>query len=193
MVGVSRITSCTVARSSSLRRATNCVIARVPTPAARVASTRLTMRIALLGAAHRLDHVAEEGRMQIAEEADEAAIRFARAAAPRTSRGLALRFGFTGVAVLVARLEVAAVQREMRRVLARQDGVGLRAGRHQNACARAARVSPADCSSLLRVGPAARPRADRWHDRTRRPPPPAGSGPRRSGCLPPAPSPLPRG
>ena len=34
----------------------------------------MTHGIAALGAAHRLDDVAEEARMQVAEEADEAAV-----------------------------------------------------------------------------------------------------------------------
>ena len=61
------------ARSSSSRRAISA--AGATADGGWRASIRLTHRIALLGARHRLHDVAGEGRMQIAEEADGAAVR----------------------------------------------------------------------------------------------------------------------
>ena len=95
MFGVRRITSCTTARSSSFKFAAS--------SSPGVGSRRRTAReqprhhrIALLRAGHRLHHVAREGRMQIAEEADPAAVLDASTSARETLAGFAIRSGFTG-------------------------------------------------------------------------------------------------
>ncbi len=70
--GVSRLTACTVGRSSSFRRADQRLRRdrgrRMPRQHAA------DHRIALLGARHRLDDVAGEGGVQVAEEADGAPV-----------------------------------------------------------------------------------------------------------------------
>jgi len=88
-------------------------------------------RIALLGAAHRLHDVAGEGRMQVAEERHEAAVSGAiHQHTHLGGLGHPLRRG--GMALLVERAEILAVDEGVRRVLARQHGVGLRARGHQD-------------------------------------------------------------
>ena len=83
----------------------------------------------MLRAAHRLDHVAEKGRMQVAEVADRAAVgfergqyRYAVAAWPGPSPAS------NAPPFLVERDEILSVELKMRCVLARQNGVGLRSG-----------------------------------------------------------------
>ena len=85
-------------------------------------------RVTLLGRAHCLHDVTEERRVHIAEVADEAAVR-------RPCEQHVGRFGLGGralrldrVAFLVAGGEVFSVQHEVLPVLARKDGIGLRAG-----------------------------------------------------------------
>ena len=90
-------------------------------------------RPALLGRAHRLDHVAEPARMHVAEVRDPALCGRPRHQHARL-RGLgALVLGLDRVAVLVERAEIAPVQGEVVRILAREHGVGLRAGGDEDA------------------------------------------------------------
>ena len=83
-------------------------------------------RPALLGARHRLHHVAGEGGMQVAEEADGAAV-----AAQALQHLDGLRLGqllrLHGLAVVVDCLEVLAVETELLGIFARQHRVGTRA------------------------------------------------------------------
>ena len=89
-------------------------------------------RVALLGAAHGLHHVAEEGGMQVAEEADEAAVG-APVQQHLRPRRLGAPFRLDRIAFLVTGLEIASVEMEVAGVLARQHRVGLGAGRHKHA------------------------------------------------------------
>ncbi len=90
-------------------------------------------RIALLGATHRLHHVAEVRGMQVAEEAHEAPIR-APVQQDLRRRGLGgMPLGLHRGAGLVASLEILAVESEGDAFLAGEHRVGLRAGSDQYA------------------------------------------------------------
>ena len=135
MVGVSRLTACTVATRSSRQRS----ISSAPVIAVCGACGQHARnhRVAAFGAAHCFDHVAEEARVQVAEETDEAAIagfvhqhvvdiRLGQAALRRN-----LGAGF------IDRLEIPAIELDPA-ILPRQHGVWLRAGGHQDRPAPAA-------------------------------------------------------
>ena len=88
-------------------------------------------RVTLLRTAHGLDDVAEEGRVQVAEEADEASV---AVTVQQHVRALGLgdrAFGLHRSAGFVARLEILAVQLEMRGIFSGEYGVRLRARRDQ--------------------------------------------------------------
>ncbi len=103
-------------------------------------------RIALLGAAHRLHDVAGERRMQVAEERHEAVVGVAVHQHAHL-RGLRHALGRRGIALLVERAKVLAVDEGVRRILARQHGVGLRAGGHEDGARRQDRLDL--CTALL--------------------------------------------
>jgi hypothetical protein len=73
MVGVSRMTSCTVARKLGIKACKEFGIADRG-GGQDVRKDAADDRIALLGTAHGLDDIAEEGRVQIAQEAHEAPV-----------------------------------------------------------------------------------------------------------------------
>ena len=87
--------------------------------------------VALLGPAHRLHHVAGEGWMQIAEKADGAAVGAERGE-HADGGGLGELLRLHRMAVFVHRLEITAVDENVRRVFALQHGVRLRARGHQD-------------------------------------------------------------
>ena len=131
IVGVSRSTLCTVARSSSFSCAEN-IASGSAEAGSTSASTRLTTGIALLRRADRFHDVAEVRRVHVAEIAHAAAV-----VAPREQHAHLVRLGdrFLGphrVARFVDRLEIFAVEREVRGVFAREHRIGLRAGRDQD-------------------------------------------------------------
>ena len=116
-------------------------------PGAPRASDARDHRIALLGAGHGFHHVAGEGRMQVAEEADGAAVRPKRHQHVDVA-GLGDAFRLHRLAVFVDSLEVAAVEDDVVVVFAGEHGVGLRAGGHQDRCGRAASTCLARGDSL---------------------------------------------
>ena len=180
MVGVSRCTACT-RRHQFLPAARDQFGAGDRRRLLRGERTR-HHGVAALGAAHRLHDIAEEARMQVAEEADEAAVVGAvHQHMRRIGLGEAAHHGDRR-AGLVHRLEIPAVQLDAA-VLARQHGVGLGARGDQDRARRQHDLRP--------IG--TRQRADPRRGRIRPPPPRAGSGLRRNGPPPPAPSPPPRG
>ncbi len=137
MVGVRRFTAWTVAHSSSRQRA----ISAAPDTAVvgRACKRAGDDRIAALGPAHRLHDVAEEARVQIAEEADEPPV---RRAVHQHLRHLRLRIAARRgdrIAVLVERLEILAVERDPS-ILARQHRVRLRARGDQDRAGRQPRL-----------------------------------------------------
>ena len=145
-------------------------------------------RVALLGARHRLHHVAEERRMQVAEEARRAAVG-ADVGEHGGLRGLARpRCDLDRRAVLVEHAEVLAVEMEVRGVLAREHRVGLRAGGDQDRARRQASARAYSCHTPSPSVCCSGHREPRGARRARRPRWRAASGPRRSGCPPPAPS-----
>jgi hypothetical protein len=74
MVGVSRSTACTRAVSVAVAASRSGRGRKSPWSCVHASRGCVAHdRVALLGAAHRLHHVAEERGMQVAEEADEAA------------------------------------------------------------------------------------------------------------------------
>ena len=180
------------ARSSSFERRE---AARPARGAARRAAREHAAhhRIALLGARHRLDDVAGEGRMQVAEEADGAAVGHAGSSAratvvglgdalgrhrlrrPRRAPGNSVPSSATWPASSRASTVLGWVPAATRMVRAgSHDSLGRElAGR----C-----IAPVDAERQRR-------RRGRAVELDRL----AASGPRRSGCLPPAPWPLPRG
>src|SRR5207244_5505432 len=89
-------------------------------------------RVALLGAAHRFHHVAEVGRMQVAEEAHEATVRIAVQQHFRSLRLGGVALGPYGSASLIGGEEVFAVERKAHALLAREHGVWLRAGGNEH-------------------------------------------------------------
>ncbi len=129
MFGVRRITSCTTARSSRFKRVTRAVgLGRFGRSAREQPRHHW---IALLGAGHGLYDVARVGRMQIAEEADAAAVRTNRREHARRLRlGHALRLH--RLAFFVHRLEPLAVQKHVVGIFAAQHRIGLRPCGNQN-------------------------------------------------------------
>ena len=113
MVGVSRFTSCTVGDEISRHRAISALAVRGLVRRLRGEDPR-HHGVAALGAAHRLDHVAEETRVQVAEETDEAAIAVGAGAVHQHVRHVGLEgeaaLGLTGAPALVHRLEIPSVQ-----------------------------------------------------------------------------------
>ena len=96
-------------------------------------------RIALLGAAHRLHDVAGKGRMQVTEERHRPAVGMAIHQHAHVAR-LADALGRCRVALLVEGAEVLAVDESVRRILARQHGVGLGTRRHEDGACRKRRL-----------------------------------------------------
>ena len=98
-------------------------------------------RIALLGAGHGLDHIAGERWVQIAEEADGAAV-----GTQRHEHVDGMRFGdalgLHGLTRLVERLEVAAIEDDVVLVFAGENGVGLGTGGDKDGAGRKVTVPP---------------------------------------------------
>ena len=137
MVGVSRSTRTTLARQALVGLGQD--LGRRALRRRELLHGARQHRIALLGAAHRLHDVAGEGRMQVAEERHEAAVGVAIHQHAHVG-GLGDALGRGRVALLVERAEILAVDEGVRRVLARQHRVGLRARRHQDGARRQGRL-----------------------------------------------------